>query len=41
MEDFIGGLYVWDDNGRMVSCKGLEILEDDFNAVVRRSCVVW
>ena len=41
MEEWIGGLDIWDQHGHRVSCKVLEILEDAFRAVEICSCVVW
>ena len=40
MEEHIGGLDVWDEHGRRVSCMGLDMLEDDFHAVEMYSFVV-
>ena len=40
-EDCIGGLDIWDENGRKVSCKGLQMLEGDFCVVERHICVLW
>ena len=41
MEERICSLDVWDDRGRRVICKGLEMLEEKFHVVERRSCVVF
>ena len=41
MEELIGVLDIWDDPGRKVSCKVLEILEDASHLKEIRSCKIW
>ena len=40
MEERIGGRDVWDEHGRRVSFKCLDMLEDNSHAVKRHICVV-
>ena len=41
MEERIGCPDTWDEHGRRICCKGLEILEGSYRVEGRRSCVIW
>ena len=41
MDERICGLDVWDDCGRRVICKDLEMPADNFHVVERHSCIVY
>ena len=40
MENYIGGIYVWDEHGRRVICKGLETIHADFQTFCSMRCVL-
>ena len=41
MEECVGGLAIWGEHGRRVSCKGLDILRYSYHEEERCRFVVW